>query len=91
MSGLGRFDRARCRSCAAPIVWAVTTAHRRMPLDPTPDPAGNVVMTAAIETDDDGRLLPVVRVLHDGDTHYGDRYRPHFATCPRAADHRSRP
>jgi len=26
-------EESRCRSCGAPIVWIVTTAGRRMPLD----------------------------------------------------------
>jgi hypothetical protein len=68
-------ERASCRTGAA-IIWAVTAAGKRIPLDaesearfvlddplPGPTPAVHVVAT----------------------------YQTHFATCPHAAAHRRRP
>lgn len=62
-----------CRSCGAPMRWAVTTAGKRMPLDPQPSDRGNV------HVDDDGTatvLGPLEVQAHDGPL-----YVPHFATC----------
>lgn len=77
-----------CRSCRAPIRWAVTTAGRRMPLDLEPVPDGNVV----IEGEKDG--VPVVRVLHRDEqpalfeADQPERFTSHFASCPDADRHR---
>ena len=74
-----------CRICKAPIMWARTVASetgtggKPMPLDPVPNPDGNV----AVRQTGPGRF--VARVLKDGESH--DRtaeklHMPHFATCP---------
>lgn len=72
-----------CRECQQPILFAVVSnregrAPSRMPLDPRPDPAGNV----ACYRDGTGRLLG--RVLGKGQERAGYErvYMPHFATCP---------
>jgi hypothetical protein len=76
-----------CRSCGAPIVWAVTEATgRRMPIDPEPTSGGNVILS------DDNP--PVALVLPAGQASLfahgtgADRFTSHFATCPNADAHR---
>lgn len=32
----------RCRTCGDPIWWLATAAGKRMPVNPAPDPAGNL-------------------------------------------------
>lgn len=78
-----------CQSCGAPMIFAVITGRGRpssMPLNADPDPGGNV----AAALDERGRL--VGRVLRAGQEPVAGerRYCPHFATCPRAAQHRRR-
>jgi hypothetical protein len=68
---------AECRSCGAPITWAITDKRRRIPLDPEPNPAGNIRLD-----------LTHAHILTKGETYYGPRYMSHFATCPNAAQHR---
>lgn len=75
-----------CRSCGAAIVWALTTAGKRIPLDA--DAAGTVVMAEAgglvpHETTPDGTAI--VRAEPGA---FG--MRTHFSTCPNAAAHRRR-
>lgn len=62
---------SRCRSCGAEILWAVTTSGKRMPVDATPEPYGNVQLETV-----DGVLRASV-VGHGDGTHVA-----HFATCP---------
>ena len=64
-----------CRSCGAPIEWAVSPAGKRLPLDVAFGP-GNLLL------DQHG----VARVVRDGE---GTR-RSHFASCPNAGQHRRR-
>jgi hypothetical protein len=59
-----------CRSCGAPIIWAITDRGKRLPLDAMPNPAGNVRLTG-------GNAI----VLKKDDVYDGPRYMPHFATC----------
>lgn len=84
---------AHCRSCGAPVVWVETEAKgdkpgRKMPLDAdpnNPDKAlkvdnGNIINTG--QRSGDGTWL--VRYVGPGP----NRYRSHFATCPKADKHR---
>lgn len=73
-----------CHLCGARIVFARTlasengTGGKQMPLDPKPNPGGNV----AVRRLDRSRL--VARVLGKGETHdtYTEQlYMPHFASC----------
>jgi len=78
----------RCRSCNAPIVWAVSAAKgNRMPLDPDPVPDGNVWI---IERPEHG--APIVGVtLHHDDLPEGTlTYVSHFVTCRDADKWRKR-
>lgn len=70
-----------CRSCQAPIRWALTSKGRRIPLDPTPSPAGNLAFDL---TEEEGASF--VRVVPVGSR--PTLYTSHFATCPQAAQHR---
>lgn len=78
-----------CRSCHAPIRWAVhEVTGKRMPLDPHPVVTGNV---AVVEwRGGEPMSLPVVAVgkaiAERSITPY--RYVSHFATCPNAKSHR---
>ena len=68
-----------CRSCGAPIRWALTASSgRRIPLDYDPHPDGNISLAA----DTSGlEILAVVDGLPLGDR---PRYLSHFVTCPQA-------
>lgn len=79
-----------CRSCGAPIMWALTD-QARMPLDAEPDPAG---LLEIIGRERDG--TPLVRFVRShpdvaSDPSDPPRYRSHFATCPHAAGWRRDP
>lgn len=79
---------ARCGSCKADIVWAITVATgKRIPLDAQPSEDGNV----AVHRDQvNGELI--ARVLKDGEQTGPWEHRgvSHFATCPNADQHRKR-
>jgi hypothetical protein len=64
-----------CKTCGAPIDWAITEKGRRIPLDVDSHPKANVIV-------DDG----IARIVEPGD---GVRIS-HFATCPHASRHRRR-
>jgi hypothetical protein len=74
-----------CDSCHAPIWFAITTAgHKSMPLNASTDPKGNT----ACYQDDVGTWH--ARVLRKGQQpgSHEKLFCPHFATCPKAAEHR---
>jgi hypothetical protein len=78
---------AVCRKCRKPITFAVVANKtgqppRRMPLDPTPNPDGNV----AVYKTETGTLTG--RVVGKGGDHLGYErlMMPHFATCEKRAD-----
>jgi hypothetical protein len=63
----------RCRSCDAPIEWAITTKGQRIPLDPEPGPGGNLVLVDGVARHPTlGEGVPYLQ------------YTSHFATCPDA-------
>lgn len=68
---------SKCRTCAAPIGWVRTRHGNALPVDPTPDPAGNVAVHKNVHG------VVVARVI----THempaagWETVYTPHFATC----------
>lgn len=64
-----------CRSCNAPIEWAITDNGRRIPLDVDDGQPGNIVV-------DDG----IAHVVTDGQ----GTHRSHFATCSHPERHRKR-
>ena len=78
-----------CRSCGAPLLWALTERGRRIPLDRNPVPDGNI----EIKETEDGP--PISRVVSGQGTlspglFPATRYKSHFATCPNAKRHRRR-
>jgi len=79
---------AECRSCRAPVRWVVTAANgKRMPIDPTPVPDGNVW----IDGMQDG--VPRVLVALSADSVPANvplRYVSHFVTCPQRDEWRKR-
>jgi hypothetical protein len=72
----------KCRSCLAPMRWAVSEAtNKRIPLDPDAVPDGNIYVLRWEEG------TPVVIVAATpADVPGGEalRYKTHFATCPQA-------
>lgn len=76
---------ARCRSCQALILWAITENGKTMPVDRTPDPRGNLILTGnRVDGKDE------VHAISSRDELKGDevRYTSHFATCKNASLHR---
>jgi len=79
---------SRCRSCNAPLLWALTEKGRRMPLDEEPyggpEPSGLFVLRGR------DQLVPTA-VAATPDAFPGEPlFRSHFASCPNAASHRRR-
>lgn len=68
-----------CASCNAPIIWAITPKHQRIPIDLEPADDGNVLLSEHF----DGTTVASVTAPGSG-TH-----RSHFATCPFADVHRN--
>ena len=69
-----------CRSCGAPIMWAMTGRGKTMPVDAAPSDGGNVTLTL-----DGGTLRAVVSAGDAGLAHLS-----HFVSCPKAEKHRRR-
>lgn len=61
---------ARCRACDSEIIWATTTAGRKIPLDPKPQK--RAVATPDSPRDDQMEVAIV------------DAWTTHFETCPEA-------
>ena len=76
-----------CRSCKAPIRWALTDRGKRMPLDVEPNPLGEWRL-AARRPGELPRAVYVPEDLRAGLA--GELMMPHFATCPHADQHRRR-
>jgi len=68
---------ASCRSCDAPVDWALTEAGRRMPVDAGERPDGNLAVSGH------GRMMRA-RALKDGEQPAEGERRTvsHYATCP---------
>ena len=65
---------AKCRSCHAEIIWARTSAGKKMPLD-----AKTLLGFRIVARETPGELECVTQQIH----------LSHFATCPNANQHRS--
>jgi hypothetical protein len=68
----------RCKSCGAHVVWAKTASGKSMPVDATPNDAGNLVL--------DGDRVQVVKSIADD----RPRHTSHFVTCPQSDRWRKR-
>lgn len=80
---------ALCRSCGAPIIWAVGEATGKgNPLDAEPVENGTL---QAVGNRADGRMM--VRYLRKDEVANPNllRYVSHFSTCPNADSHRTAP
>lgn len=72
---------ATCRSCGAPILWAISLAGILSPIDPIPVANGNV----ALDLDRDPPLATFDSAkTREQKAAPGPRYLSHFATCPDA-------
>jgi len=65
-----------CRDCGQLIAWVATSRGNVMPVDPEPDPAGNV----AVMRDDAGQVVSRVVGLRPP-APFETLYMPHVATC----------
>lgn len=80
---------ANCKSCGAEVLWVkLVPTNRLNPLNPTPTRAGNIRML--------GTRKAVAKVLGKDDLATAalaseELYTSHFATCPNATKHRSKP
>ncbi|MEM6988893.1 MAG: hypothetical protein AAF721_00305 [Myxococcota bacterium] len=77
-----------CKSCKAPITWAITDKGRSIPIDAKPVENGNLVLVR-----EDGpaemRGQKLLRARAPGLFDAGaPRYVSHFATCPNSKEHR---
>lgn len=76
----------RCRSCGAPVVFAVGESGRENPIEPEPKENGNVRLVEREGQkplalyDKKDRQLTLEQMLDDD----GTRYVSHFANCPDA-------
>jgi len=85
-----------CRSCKAPILWALTETGKRMPVDAEPVEGGNILLShrqaatapvAVVQGRDD---IEQLRKQHEQSPQDGPLrlFTSHFATCPYAGQHR---
>ncbi len=84
-----------CRSCHAPVIWAVTKKGKREPVDAVPVPNGNIVLIEdRLPPDEQGRAQ--ILSHHLGKNAGGamdlgeDKHVSHYATCPHAKEWRDR-
>jgi hypothetical protein len=77
-----------CRSCHAPITWAVTEHGRSMPLDAKPVDLNELTSVAGLfalrDLGDEQVAIAATPDQLPGEP----LYRSHFATCPHADQHR---
>lgn len=74
-------DEKPCKYCGRAIVWATTDSGKRMPVDVEPVELGNVRLV-------DGPNGLIAKVTVPAMIPEGERYRSHFATCPKAREAR---
>jgi hypothetical protein len=70
---------AECRSCKAPVYWAVTTAGNRMPVDVDQVPGGNIELEPML-FGTELRSQTVAHIVKPEPEVL--RYRSHFVSCP---------
>jgi hypothetical protein len=75
-----------CTSCQAIVLWAKTPTGAKMPVNPEPDPTGNIVLSEGPKPSD----WPLATVTHMSQAPDKPRYKSHFATCPNAKQHRGK-
>ena len=77
-------EAATCRACKAPMIWTVTERGKNMPVDADPVEDG----TFGLFTDGDEVSAIFVNKAREREDWDGDLYKPHWATCPHAANFR---
>lgn len=77
----------RCRSCKAPVRWAITATGRLMPLNLEPDDNGEWAIAKA-DRAGTPRVIYVPPARRED--YAGSLYVPHWATCPYAEQHREK-
>lgn len=87
-------DHSTCRSCGADILWVVTEAGRKMPLDPQSCLDGNIALgppAAGLASADPSIATVLTNEAMERCRALGvPLYKPHFATCPNATKHRKK-
>ncbi len=74
----------RCRSCHAPVRWAVTANGKRIPVDADPMAEGGNLLLSLDDPPTATVVDPGALMLVDD----GKRFVSHFVTCPDADEHR---
>lgn len=69
-----------CASCGAPVVWTITKAGKRMPVDAERVPNGNILL---YEVGAEIHCQVGLQVQTDRAYRLG-RFVSHYATCPQA-------
>jgi hypothetical protein len=78
-----------CKSCRRPVIWCLTESGRLMPVDADRSHTGNLLVFELLSPPD--KPYPRVKVAQDVEREYfaqWDLWVSHFATCPKAAQHR---
>lgn len=79
-------EMSTCRSCRAPIVWAITAQGYRMPVNEKPAADGNLAIDPLSKS---SGFLAARYLKKDDELRPGEwRGTSHFATCPNAGEHR---
>jgi hypothetical protein len=87
------YETSECRDaeCRAPIIWAITQAGKRMPVDAEPSDDGNVLLQPPLN---DAARSPRATVVNPAspplDGWDGTLHHSHFTTCPAAERWRTR-
>ncbi len=80
-----RWSGPRCKRCSAPILFALMPTGRAMPVDPVPNPTGNVVLYRNSKSGDvTGRVVTEADPLRPGE----QLRTSHFQKCPQAGSFR---
>lgn len=78
--------RTSCRSCRAPILWTLSEAGKRTPLDAYPHDEGTIEVYGQALGGEVGLSRVLTGDLLDTARENGTSlYRSHFASCPQAA------
>lgn len=82
---MSAFERRRCQSCNAEVIWCVTHKGKRMPVDAEPVEGGNVRLRL-----DGERVIAEYPGKEHPEFFEEDRarYVSHFSSCPHSAQWR---
>lgn len=77
-----------CRSCAAAIVWTITSSGKSMPCDLEPTPDGDFYLFRRPDKIDAIHRASSDTRVASAKARNQKLYSSHFATCPNATRHR---